>query len=685
MAAGSYWAGLPGSECVAELCKRRDEWFETVQQDGRLATWRRALSENYAGSETKAATGTAGEAEEFTTVKVNHLHSLLEHTVSAIAGQPPNFQPQAANNDSESSGQTVIASGLLEQALSQKGLQGINAKAARMAALLSECYGAPIWDTTLGEDFAVDGQGKIVKTGDVRYKLYDPLSVCRDVTRSTFEGNQWLITRDEVNRWDLIAEHKELTEQIKGVPSVVDEETDRPRISEQFASSSQTDSDVIALWTFYHVKCPAVPNGRQLTWVGDSVILDPQDAMPLQGREIYVYRLSPEEQIGTERGYTTFFDVVAPQSVVNSTFSATLSAINNLGHPVIWTKPGSAGVEEVGKAFTLLKTQEKPETLNLLNLPPEVLAFGDKMIQQSEMISGVNAVRRGNLEATGKLSGAAYALLDSRLLEYLQGLALAHKDWLAKMGTATVWLYQDRATAPFVTRIVGKSNRVQVRKFTGNRGISGPDVRKIDKIQRVEVTLGNPIMRTTSGRMQLAEMMLDRQMFKTPEQFMALVTTGRMEPVTEGPAKEFENIKAENELMADGQMPKVWLYDNHPLHINEHSGVMASPESRGDDKVMEGTLNHIAEHLAAWAAAPLDGLAARGIPPPPAPNRNALTSAGGMAPPAPGGAPPKGKNPQEPGAGPEAQPPPGTGDRPGMPSMPVDPSTGERAPAPPSA
>ena len=671
-----YWAAADAATCLAEAVKRRDAWYQYIQTK-RLSVWRRALSEYYAGAETKGSLGVEGEAEEFTTVKVNHIHNLGEHLVNAIAGQPPQFQPQAENNDSQSTAETVVASGLLEQAVTQKGLDALSVTTTRTAEVLCEGFGLVEWDATLGKPFAPDpNTGQIVNTGDVRYRYYTPDSACRDIHKENAEEHVWWIIRDQVNRYDLMAEYPQQAEAIKAVPSLLDAETQHPRLKDwgPDMKARQIECDAIWKWTLYHDKSPACPNGRKMCWVGDNVALK-DEALP--GRELYLYRLAPEDKIGSEEGYSSLLDLIAPQKAVNGCYSMTLSGINNLGHPVIWTKPGDHQVEEL-KPFTLIKSNEKPEPLNLLNLPPEVMQFAKDLIAQMEIVSGVNAVRRGNIDATGKLSGAAYALIDAKFLEYAAGLQKAYRIWMGKIATATVWCYQDNATAEFVTQIVGKSNRVYTKRFTGSKGVDAPGVLKLSRIQRVNIDMGNPLQRTTSGRLAVADTLLERGLIQTAEQYMAVMQTGRLEPAIEGPAKELDNVKSENELLSDGELPKVWIYDNHALHINEHSGVMASPETRADERIAQAVLQHIAEHLQAWQAAPMDGLAARNIPPPPS-----LTMMAPSAPGAPGGTKPPAKG--ETSKTEQAPGPQGAAPQPSMPAMPTNPQTGERAPAPPMA
>lgn len=684
-----YWAARPTAEMVPEAFKRIDKWYEFLQTSGKLDLWRRSLNEYYAGARTGGAIGTAGQQDELTTIKVNHCHNLGEHVVTAISGQPPSFLPQAQSNDHESTSQTVIASAILESATSQKGLDEVFTSTTRRAWVLTEGWTSLEWDENGGEGYARDpATGRAVNRGDWKARMFTPDCVVRDYTKETAAEHEWYITRRFENRYNVIARAvakaqdeetaKRWTDSILAIPSKV-ADTTRPRLLE--FNQSVDESDDIPVWEMRHKKTDACPDGVRCVFVTPEVWLV-EGALPF--RDVFVFPMRPEDEIGSESGYSPALDLLAPQQAINAAYSSMLSGLSALGHSVLWTKPGNNTTVEELKPFTLIKSQEKVEAINLL--PPDALKphaeFADKMTAQTEILSGVNAVRRGNLDATGKLSGAAYALIDAKFLESVVGLQRAFKSFASAVATAIVQLYQDFAKVEQTVKIAGKANRVYAKEFTGDT---------IKKVLRVDIEMADPLSRTASGRLQLAEMLLKvvdpvtgKQMIKTPEQLIEVVKTGRLEPLTQGQSKELDNIRAENEMLGDGQKPEVFIFDNHPLHIQEHYSVVASPEARAPGApVTAVTLAHIADHLSNWQQAPMDGLAARGIqpPPPPAP----MASLAPQMPPGPtSGTPPPGPGGPPSSSGPEAPAPEGAGPQPNMPSMPKNPETGESA-SPPRA
>jgi hypothetical protein len=646
----AYWAAKEARETVAESITRIDGWFEYVRNSGLLSLWRRSLEEYYAGAEEGGSTGVAGDSEELTTVKVNHVRNLGEHLVSAIAGQAPQFLPQGSNNDHVSANAVRIDGALLDDAIKHGALGKIRIEASRRSHVLSEGWASVLWDSTLGEAVAPDPTTQqLVNTGDVLYALHSPIDVARDPHRDD-NAHKWYLVRRAVNRWDLAAQHPEFADEIDGLPSKLEERELRPRLVHG-ALLKQQESEEVYVYDLWHDRTPAMPQGRQLTFATETAFWGDG---PLKYDRMPMFCLSAETQIGTCRGYSTAFDLLPLQQVINACYSVSLTNVNAFGVQSIWTQPGSnIDIQELTKGLNHVKSTTKPEPLNLAQTAPEVPALAANLIQQSEILSGVNAVRRGNIEATGKLSGAAYALLDAKLLDLTVSQQDAYRTWLTDIALHVTRLFQKFATVERIIQIAGLSNRSEAITFKGE---------DLKPIRRVEIELGNALQRTTAGRLQLAEMLADRQMLKTPEAFISVVTTGRHEPVTEGPSKEYNNVKAENEWLGDGKVPLVLRIDNHSMHIAEHAGVLASPETRNNPQIVQSVLQHISEHEALMAPPVPMGPDGQPLPPP-----------------GPGGGP-------EVSANPPVQGPPGaagSGEQiAGLPSMPTNPGTGEPAPNP---
>src|SRR5574337_239566 len=607
-----YWASLPAPEAAKEIYRRVDSYFQWLRLTGTYKLWLRNLREYYAGFSTGGELGEDGDQGEILRSKENHLHNIGQNIVVATTGSRPNFEPKAANSDHASMSQVIIAKGLLDVAMRDKDLEGIGVQVVTIAGILAgEAYSTCTWDPKIGRQFARNPDTQQVETtGDVKLRAYMPIDVARDHTRITSDGHRWYAFRDWLNRYDLAAGRPELADRIIGLPGRWDEAVKRPTFTRDWRGSILMDSDDAAVWTFYHDKTPGLPDGRMLSMAADDVILF-DGPLPYDSLSTCVQRMAPEEMQGTHLGYTTAYDLLVPQHELSSADSTITTSIANVGTGVVWAAPGgNVTVEDLAGGPKLIRSATKPEPVTLLDVVAlkTIDEYKRGKVEAMEAISGVNSGRRGTLVNEKQMSGAALAFLDAKSIEFNKGLERGYIRWLETIATAIIRVYQRYAQLPQVAEIAGKANRSFMREFTGA---------DLNRITRVTVDLSNPLARTTSGRMTIAEQLIKMQLVKTAEQFIQVLTTGTLDPIVEGTTAELMNVRAENERLSDGKPVMALAIDNHLLHIKEHAIVVSSPESREDGQVVDVAMAHIQEHIQLWQTTDPALLAALGVPPPP--------------------------------------------------------------------
>lgn len=320
---------------------------------------------------------------------------------------------------------------------------------------------------------------------------------------------------------------------------------------------------------------------------GDIVLAD----APMPYRMLPIFRIVPGDILGTPYGYTPMFDILPMQEAINSIYSTVLTNQNAFGVQNIYVPRGAdISVNQLEGGLNVIEGNQqagKPESLNLTHTPEEIFKFMQILEQSAETISGVNSVARGNPEASLK-SGTALALVQSMTLQFLSGLQQSYVELVEDVGTALIKLLQDFAAVPRVAAIVGKSNKTYLKEFKGD---------DLESINRVVVDVGNPLARTTAGRVQMAEQMLQMQLITTPEQYMSVINTGKLENMTEGTTKELFSIREENERMMAGDEVPVIVTDRHSIHILEHKSILSDPDLRKDPALVKNMLAHFEAHL----------------------------------------------------------------------------------------
>jgi hypothetical protein len=579
-----YFAKLPKGEIGPELYKKIEDYYEYLRTSGREALLRHSWETYYKPGIEGGKLYHVGEQNEYVKVHVNHFRNIVQHMLSLTVSQRPAFEPRAANTDYKSQCQTILAGGLLDYYMREKDLEQYIKDASEKGILLGEGWVYSGWNATSGEIYNVnpDTQAPIYE-GDIEFETFGPFDIIRDFTKSDHSKHLWFIVRRYANRYNLEEKYPEHKEALA-------------RIADDYQSWRDTrlwdaplkESEDIPLFTLYHKPCEALPTGRIVEFVdSDTILLDG----PLPYRGLPLHRIVPSVQFSTCFGYSNIWDLLPLQTIIDNLHSTISTNQEAFGvQNIMCPKGNNINVTQLAGGLNLIEFDPKaggPEPLNLLQTSPETYQYLAQLVQEMETLSGVNSVTRGNPESSLK-SGAALALVQSLAIQFSQPLQQSYARLLENVGTAVINVLRDFAEVPRVAMIVGKSQRGYMREFTGD---------DLKQINRVLVDMGNPLTRTTAGRVNMAEMLLQGGLIENPDQFLQVITTGKLEPMIQGKQKELLCMADENERLGEGRPVQAILTDNHAMHIQEHKSVLASPDARENPQVVQSTLGHIQEHI----------------------------------------------------------------------------------------
>ena len=582
-----YFATLPPDEIGDSLLKKVEDYYDHLDQTGRMGLWKLAYEFYYQSWTSGGRLYNSGSQDEFTNMDVADFRNILQHLKVLTTNERPSFDAISANTDYSTQAETTLADSILDYYLTQKKLERNADGSTEHALIFGEGFVELEWDATEGDEFAIEQQedeatGQVVRTGDLVATNYMPNNVIRDFTRRDHKKSDWVILRKFENRFELAAKFDTLKDEILG--SSMDTRMRQSVLGRDIPE----ESDLVPVYTFYHRRCNAVPNGRIVQFVGtDSILTDG----PLPYKNVPVYRMSPGEQEGTIFGWTVAYDLLPLQDALNKLYSIILTNQETFGVQNILVPEGhNMSVEEIVEGLNLMTYNPelgKPEPLNLTSTPAEIFKYIEMIEKKMETISGINSVNRGNPEASLK-SGAALALVQSMSLQFNSGLQHSYAQLMEDMGTGIINILQDFANAERVTVLAGKSKGAMVKEWTSE---------SLKNINRVSVQLGNPLSRTTAGKVEMATQLLQSGMITNPEQYLQVIQTGKIEPLVEGQQAELLAIKKENEALREGGLVKVVFTDNHVMHIKEHKAIGSDPEARKDPELMKGLLAHIQGHI----------------------------------------------------------------------------------------
>lgn len=581
-----YWASVPSKEIADEILDRRERYYEYLSLSGRLDLYRRSWAYYYRPRLTGASLQAGGEQGELTTLSINHFRNLLSHLETMTVQQRATFEPRATNSDVKSQSQVILATGLLDYYMREKKLERYLVQAVKEALIYCESFLRVEWDATAGKEYGITATGAPQYDGDIKYSVYTPLDCIRDFSKTAPGQDSWFILRQFENKYDLAAKYPDLES------NILEDSADMLELARNTTINylALEESDNIPVYTLIHRPTPALPAGRYCQVLDNgTVLLDG----PLPYKEAHVYRIAPDEEDGTIFGYSVSMDLLSMQEGLDILYSTAMTNQATFGvQNVLVPKGSDLSVSQMAGGLNLMEFDNKagePKALNLTQTPAEIFNFMQMIEKLMETISGVNSVARGNPEASLK-SGAALALVQSMAIQFSQNLQRAYAQLIEDGGTGTINILKDFAATPRVAAIAGKSNRPLMKEFVGD---------DLKAINRVMVDMGNPMTRTTAGKTQLAETLLQNQLIDNADQYIQVVTTGILQPIIEGKQSQLLLIKGENEMLSENKPVRALITDDHQKHILEHTTVLANPEIRQDpnNPIVAATLAHIQEHI----------------------------------------------------------------------------------------
>jgi hypothetical protein len=660
-----YFARLPSRECV-EVCQDLiDGYYTEATRSGRVALYRTSFYDYYEGFLVKGQLYRKGAQGEQTGVTVNNYHNFIKHRVTMTCQQKLSYDPQAVDGSHKAMEQIRLAKGLLSLYTDRSDidLDGVLRKATQWSQMFMESFVVALWDETKGKPVAIDTESSsVVPEGDVSIKVYDPLSVIRDIYRSTPE-DQWYILKEECNKVDLAVQFPQFEKEIMA------DSLDAIYKDRQIYPCYSPLSDIIWKWTLFHDRTVALPEGRMLSFISPDVILE-DGPMPKEYDKAPVHRMASEDLAGSPWGYCDTMDVLPICNAISRLHSTALTNHVTFGlQHILVPRDGNFTESQMGTGLTLLEWDAakgaayKPEAMNLTKVAPDLYEYINTLTQTAGTMMGINEVSRGNpdLVLKGAQSGAALALMSTQSIQFNSDLGKAYQSLAERVGTAIIKMLAARSVVPRRGRMLGMSGKPYSKDFTGN------DLALIDK---VTVKTGNPLAQTTSGRLQIADSLLQGGFIKNRQDYMEVIETGNLEPLLESHDMEISLIKDENDGLGDGPIPDAVVFDDHVTHIAEHKVLLASVEARKNPQLIASVTKHIQSHLDFLAGNAQHGpmnpiLASIGNQPtlpPNTPDQIVLPKAPPMPGPIPGGAGQR-PGPVPPKAGPAVP----TAGRPGMP------------------
>lgn len=622
-----YWLAESPEEVVRKLCSFHGAWSIWGSNPIMQAWVRNSMAYYSAVLQPNAWDSSLvfdGEQGELVQMIVPQARKLIRQLTSLLTKQKLSFTALLAKRDTDVMQNGMIANALLEQLAEDEKIDLKHEILVERALVFGISFVKACWRTDLGEP-RLSEDNKILFPGWVDITTPSVFDVFYDYQIENWEDLDWVEVRHKRNRYDLIAQFPELEEELLAVPSVRD--WDGPHYSEYV---SVCEEDNIYVYELFHKTTPALASGRMLMYASENAIFfDDHNKY----ERIPVEPVKPEPIFGMGLGYPLFSDLLPSQEMLDHSFSAVATnqsafAVQNV------TVPRGSGVtvEQIAGmnfiSYTPMEGGGKPEPLQLSKTSPDTWRFMEILKGSMEELSSINPALRGS-PPPGVTSGVAIATLSVNALEFI--------DSLAK--NVNIALERTMYNALSAIKIFGHGQEFDLRQKDQSGGYFHKSFRGRDlqSLEGISIQLANPILKTMTGRTQLADKLTQSGLVKDVQSYISVLDGAPLNTLHKTESSENELIESENERLRRGTSVPILATDDHARHIREQIAILNDPMVRENEKITKVVLEHVMEHrqLAEQTDPMLLAMARTGMMPQQAPAET-LPPEGGSLPPSGG-------------------------------------------------
>lgn len=525
--------------------------------------------------------GIQGELTRFYTPKAR---TLIRQLVTIVTKQRLSFQAAAMVSGTDVINEVKLANALSDQIVQNQRLDIKAEQLVEGALVCGRWFTYTKWRTDLGQPYTRTAEGQLIFTGGVEISTPGVFDVFYDLTFPHWDFVPWVEVRTIKNRYDLMAQHPDMADAIMALPSISED-----RGPNTWFNRTLIDDDNVYVYEFYSRPSPAMPKGRMMMYADDKCVFYDDD-------NIYgtlpVEPMTPEGVLSTGLGYPQFTNIMAAQEMFDNSLSAIATNQSQFAVQSVAIPRGAGiNVNEVnGMRFVMFTPQQvpgggKPEPLQLTQSSPETFKFSEMLDRLMVDLSGINSALRGN-PPPGVTSGVAIATLSANAMEFMKSVEGPLHMCLEKTMEHAINCYMKFAKIPQQLTLKGKNNQVVQKEFVGE---------ELQSISGMKILSSNPMMKTISGRIEVAEklMSMPKEMWAD---YVSILDGGSLNDLTKSEKSQKDLIEAENELLIEGQQVFVLATDDHPLHVHYHAALLNDPKVRENGAYVQIVLDHIAEH-----------------------------------------------------------------------------------------
>lgn len=603
-----HWGLRDAREVIATLQDKQSEYYAAVQRSGLAGMWRTAWSQYYGtdpsnpGEMATQRLKRVGNEKEFTRFRVNEWRSFVMQATQTALGTRPAFKATADNSDFDALA-SIAGSDRAINHIMKTCLPEPHRRAwLELALVVGAGYGHLRWDADGGDDTveevqATDANGekqfefkplmdpqtgqavpdpenggapKIVqgdpimtevpaRSGEPVVDIIGPWETYFDARAKRIS---WQVVREEANKWELAALYPDVADELIAMGGLDEYVAERIFGYDSFNVDSE---DMVVLQHFYLPRSAGAPDGRYLVFVDDLPLFDGPLPLTKSKNRVPVYALCPSPYIGRSFGYSKYWDLIAPNELMDNVQSDWASNVRAFGR-LMALIPKGAGIDKEAMALGVRAlgftpnqgADSKPSYMDPPKIP-DVQPLLQWCLDRMESMSAQNSVSRGK-PAPNIESGSYAALLDAKAIEYMSDVQESFDGAVTDLANGALELVAARSKGEFMVEIAGESERPYFEAFrrTQMKGVRSVRIETVD-----------PFMKTIAGNLEIWNAIAQAP----PDQRGAIIrgiTQGDWSGLTDVDKSCDLRIVWENEQLMKGYAVTAWPSDKHDAHVKEH-------------------------------------------------------------------------------------------------------------------
>lgn len=556
-----------------------------------------------------------GMQGELARVRVNRARAMSKARQALVTGSRVSWGVRGRNDSAADAYSTALSKQLLLACWHYDGMSADDLLWEELAEVYGEGYAFVEWDRTRGPEVS-DGI-TTARHGDIRTTLLPPWQVMVDLNRQSAQDQDWWFIRLDRPKADLAMLYRRI--QVNGQWAEGDKAAeaifDAPpvdRLMQGWSMASATWASGIADFAaddlsttvhFIHRPTLAMPNGRHVIMLSKSVVLRDTSLIGPDGdyEALPVIRRAADERLATTFGYTSFFDVLGAQEILDAIDTTQSTSVTTFGNPILQIEQGSSiDPQDVTVFGRSIKVPQGGRGISYVT-PPELaeshLKYRESLKEDQLQILSLNPDAVGNPD-TAERNAQAQALSVSMAVQQAGPAVLSRRKSLTEWGNVYLTTLRKNVSDERLIRTVGAAEASLVadtKYWTG---------KKLGPVGGVIVEEVSPFESTPQGRQAILESYIAQGMQLSIEDQEQVRNTGRLESVLNPARDEKLLIQAENEMLLRGEMPVVHPTQNQPLHYKHNAAVLLSLTALKKPEVVRAVQQTLDARYAAYFGVP---------------------------------------------------------------------------------